>query len=102
MAYPLRVEAYRLRRGSGGAGAHRGGDGIERRVRVLVDADVSVIAERRAHGPGGRAGGADGPPGRTTLNGRALPAKWRGEVHAGDVIGIESPGGGGYGRRPRT
>jgi N-methylhydantoinase B len=97
-AYPLRVEAYRLRRGSGGAGAHRGGDGIERRVRVLVEADVSVIAERRAHGPKGRAGGADGAPGRTTLNGRTLPAKWRAEVEAGDVIGIESPGGGGYGR----
>ena len=96
-AYPLRVEAYRLRRGSGGAGTHRGGDGIERRVRVLVDADVSVIAERRAHGPSGRAGGGDGAPGRTTRNGEALPAKWRGALRAGDVIGIESPGGGGYG-----
>ena len=66
---------------------------------MLVEADVSVIAERRAHGPKeGRAGGADGAPGRTTLNGRTLPATWRAEVEAGDVIGIESPGGGGYGR----
>jgi len=97
VAYPLRVEAYRLRRGSGGAGGHRGGDGIERRVRVLVDAEISVIAERRRRGPSGRAGGGDGAPGRTTLNGRELPAKWRGEVRAGDVLGIESPGGGGYG-----
>ena len=96
-AYPLRVESYRLRRGSGGAGAHRGGDGVERRVRVLVDADVSVIAERRARGPAGRAGGADGAPGRTTLNGEPLPAKWRGAARAGDIIGIESPGGGGHG-----
>jgi N-methylhydantoinase B len=96
-AYPLRVEAYRLRRGSGGAGAHRGGDGVERRVRVLVDADASVIAERRAHGPAGRDGGADGAPGRTTLNGEPLPAKWRGTLHAGDVLGIETPGGGGHG-----
>src|SRR5690606_14584515 len=67
-AYPLRVEAYRVRRGSGGAGARRGGDGVERRIRVLVDAEGSVIAERRRRGPSGRAGGADGAPGRTTLN----------------------------------
>jgi N-methylhydantoinase B len=98
-AYPLRVEAYRLRRGSGGAGAHRGGDGVERRVRVLVDAEASVIAERRAHGPVGRDGGADGAPGRTTLNGEPLPAKWRGTLRAGDVLGIETPGGGGHGAR---
>jgi N-methylhydantoinase B len=96
-AYPLRVEAYRLRRGSGGAGAHRGGDGVERRVRVLADAEASVIAERRAHGPAGRDGGADGAPGRTTLNGEPLPAKWRGTLRAGDVLGIETPGGGGHG-----
>ncbi|HTI35171.1 MAG TPA: hydantoinase B/oxoprolinase family protein [Miltoncostaea sp.] len=96
-AYPLRVEAYRLRRGSGGAGAHRGGDGVERRVRVLVDAEASVIAERRAHGPAGRDGGSDGAHGRTTLNGEALPAKWRGPLRAGDVLGIETPGGGGFG-----
>lgn len=101
-AYPLRVEAYRLRRGSGGAGAHRGGDGVERAVRVLVDAEASVIAERRAHGPAGRDGGGDGAPGRTTLNGQALPAKWRGTLRAGDVLGIETPGGGGHGAPSRT
>jgi N-methylhydantoinase B len=99
-AYPLRVEAYRLRRGSGGAGAHRGGDGVERRVRVLVDADASVIAERRRRGPAGRDGGGDGAPGRTTLNGAELPAKWRGALRAGDVLGIETPGGGGHGPPP--
>jgi N-methylhydantoinase B len=99
-AYPLRVEAYRLRRGSGGAGAHRGGDGVARSVRVLVDAEASVIAERRAHGPAGRAGGAAGAPGRTTLNGAPLPAKWRGTLRAGDVLGIETPGGGGHGAAP--
>jgi N-methylhydantoinase B len=99
-AYPLRVEAYRLRRGSGGAGAHRGGDGVERRVRLLADADASVIAERRRRGPAGRDGGEDGAPGRTTLNGEQLPAKWRGLVRAGDVLGIETPGGGGHGAPP--
>jgi N-methylhydantoinase B len=102
VAYPLTVESYRLRRGTGGAGAHRGGDGVERRVRVLVDADVSVIAERRARGPAGREGGADGAPGRTSLNGRPLPAKWRGTLRPGDVIGIETPGGGGHGTPEET
>jgi N-methylhydantoinase B len=96
-AYPLRVEAYRLRRGSGGAGAHRGGDGVERRVRALVDVDASVIAERRRRAPAGRDGGADGASGRTTLDGEELPSKWRGTVRAGQVLGIETPGGGGHG-----
>jgi N-methylhydantoinase B len=96
-AYPVRVEAYRLRRGSGGAGAHHGGDGVERRVRALVDVDASVIAERRRRAPAGRDGGADGACGRTTLDGEELPSKWRGTVRAGQVLGIETPGGGGHG-----
>jgi N-methylhydantoinase B len=99
-AYPLRVEAYRLRRGSGGAGAHRGGDGVDRRLRVLVDAEASVIAERRRRAPAGRDGGGDGAVGRTTLDGRELPSKWRGTVRAGQVLGIETPGGGGHGTPP--
>jgi N-methylhydantoinase B len=101
-AYPLRVVRYRLRHGTGGAGAHRGGDGIERTIEVLADADVSVIAERRATGPAGRNGGHGGAAGRTTLNGRPLDAKWRGSLVPGDVIGIESPGGGGYGQPPES
>ncbi len=99
-AYPLRVLRYRLRRGTGGAGAHRGGDGIERAVQVLVDADVSVLAERRASGPRGARGGADGAPGETLVNGRPVPAKWRGRLRAGDVVTIASPGGGGHGPPP--
>ncbi|MGD9571017.1 MAG: hydantoinase B/oxoprolinase family protein [Thermoleophilia bacterium] len=99
-AYPLRVEAYRLRRGSGGDGARRGGDGVERRLRVLVDAEASVISERRRRGPAGRDGGADGAPGRNTLDGAELPSKWRGTVRAGQVLGIETPGGGGHGAPP--
>ncbi len=101
-AYPLRVEAYRVRRGTGGAGTHRGGDGVERRLRALAAAEASVIAERRRRGPSGRAGGADGAPGRTTLNGEPLPAKWSGRLRPGDVLGIETPGGGGYGPPPAT
>jgi N-methylhydantoinase B len=96
-AYPLRVERYRLRRGTGGAGAFRGGDGVERRLRVLVDAQASVLAERRRRGPSGRAGGRDGARGRTLLNDVELPSKWSGRLSAGDVLAVETPGGGGYG-----
>jgi N-methylhydantoinase B len=99
-AYPLRVESYRLRRGSGGAGHHRGGDGVERSIRLLVDAEASIIAERRRRAPAGRAGGRDGTPGRSSLNDETLPAKWRGTVRAGDVLRIETPGGGGHGPPP--
>ncbi len=98
VAYPLRVEAYAVRRGSGGAGRHRGGDGVVRRIRVLAPAEASVIAERRRRGPRGAEGGADGAPGRTLLNGEPLPAKWRGRLAAGDVIELQTPGGGGHGR----
>lgn len=97
VAYPVRVDAYRVRRGSGGAGTHRGGDGVERRLRALADMEASVIAERRAAGPRGAAGGADGAPGRTTVNGAPVAAKWRGRLSPGDVLGIETPGGGGWG-----
>src|SRR5205085_1800873 len=105
VAYPLRVEAYRVRRGSGGAGRHRGGDGVERRLRLLADAEVSVIAERRQSGPRGLAGGGDGAPGRTSVNGEPVPSKWRGRLVEGDVLSIETPGGGGHGApgsRPAT
>jgi N-methylhydantoinase B len=96
-AYPLRILRYRLRHGTGGAGRRRGGDGIERVVQVLVDTQVSVLAERRASGPPGRLGGAGGAPGRTSVNGEPVAAKWQGPLRAGDVIAIETPGGGGYG-----
>ncbi len=96
-AYPMRVVEYRLRAGSGGPGATHGGDGVVRSLRVLVDAHASVIAERRRRGPAGRAGGHGGAPGRTLRNGEPLPGKWQGPLDAGDVLTIETPGGGGYG-----
>ena len=96
-AYPLRVEEYRLRYGSGGDGEQRGGDGVVRSVRALTDMEASVIAERRRSRPAGRAGGEDGAPGETLLNGEPLPGKWIGPLRAGDVLTIATPGGGGYG-----
>jgi N-methylhydantoinase B len=97
LSYPLRVERWHLREGSGGAGAHRGGDGIVRELRVLEDCRLSVLAERRARAPRGADGGADGAPGRTLVNGEEQPAKVTRQLRAGDLVRIETPGGGGYG-----
>jgi N-methylhydantoinase B len=98
LAYPLRVERHELRLGSGGAGAHRGGDGVVRELRVLEDCRLSLVSERRAHAPQGANGGGSGAPGRNLLNGDELPAKVTRDVRAGDVIRVETPGGGGFGR----
>ena len=97
LEYPLRVERWELRRGSGGDGEHRGGDGIVRELRVLEDCRLSVLAERRRHGPHGAAGGEDGEPGRTLVNGEEQPPKLTRQLRAGDVMRIETPGGGGHG-----
>jgi N-methylhydantoinase B len=98
LQYPLRVERYGLRLGSGGAGRQRGGDGVVRELRVLEDCRLSVISERRANAPQGERGGASGSPGRNLLNGEPLPAKATVDLTAGDVVTIETPGGGGFGR----
>jgi len=97
LAYPLRVRRHLLRLGSGGAGAHRGGDGVVRELEALEPCRVSIISERRARSPQGAGGGSPGSPGRNLLNGRELPAKVTVDVSAGDVIRIETPGGGGWG-----
>jgi N-methylhydantoinase B len=98
--YPVRVERYGVRIGSGGAGRHRGGDGVVRVLRLLVDAQVSVITERRTTGPRGAAGGSDGAPGINRLDDLVLPGKWTGVVAAGSVVEIVTPGGGGWGPPP--
>jgi N-methylhydantoinase B/oxoprolinase/acetone carboxylase alpha subunit len=99
-AYPLRVVRYELRRGSGGAGAHRGGDGVVREIEALESMAFSLIGERRRHRPRGAAGGADGAAGRDSLNGAALPGKAIGSLQPGDRLRIETPGGGGHGPAP--
>jgi N-methylhydantoinase B len=100
LGYPLRVERHELRRGSGGAGRFRGGDGVVRELRVLEPCRLSLLTERRAHGPAGANGGGPGLPGRNLVNGRELPAKTTLDLEAGDLIRIETPGGGGYGATP--
>jgi len=96
-AYPLRVLRSERRRGSGGQGRWRGGDGVVRELQALEPMEFSLIAERRRHPPRGAAGGADGAAGRDTLDGRELPGKTVGSLSAGSVLRIETPGGGGYG-----
>ena len=99
--YPLRVRAYRIRRGSGGAGRHRGGDGIVREIELLAPCQITLLSDRRKRGPYGLARGRPGKPGRNSLlrRGRVirLPGKVAFDARAGDVLRIETPGGGGYG-----
>jgi len=99
LEYPLRVERWELRRGSSGDGAHRGGDGVVRELRVLEDCRLSVLAERRRHAPQGREGGEEGARGRTLVNGEEQPPKVTRRLRAGDLVRVETPGGGGYGSR---
>ena len=98
-AYPLRIDAYALRRGSGGAGARRGGDGVRRVYRALEPCTVTLLTERRRIAPRGARGGADGATGRNAVNGRVLPAKCRETLAAGSTLTIETPAGGGHGAR---
>jgi N-methylhydantoinase B len=98
LAYPLRVERYALRLGSGGAGVHRGGDGVVREIRALAPCRLSVLGDRRRHAPRGAHGGSDGARGRTLVNGEEIPGKDTRSLDAGDVVRTETPGGGGWGR----
>jgi N-methylhydantoinase B len=98
LAYPLRVERYEIRIGSGGAGAHAGGDGVVRELRVLDACRLSVLAQRRRSRPRGAAGASDGSAGRTLVRGDELPASASADLEPGDVVRIETPGGGGWGR----
>jgi N-methylhydantoinase B len=98
--FPLRVRRLGVRRGSGGEGRRRGGDGLVREIEALEPLSFSLISERRRMPPRGRDGGADGAPGRNLLNGEPLPGKAQGKMAAGDVLRIETPGGGGLGKRP--
>lgn len=102
-AYPLRVTRYSLRKGSGGEGMFRGGDGIVREVQLLSDAEVTLLADRRSRGPYGLDGGEDGAAGRTEIihNSGArdeLAGKCSVRLKKDDRIRIESPGGGGWGK----
>jgi N-methylhydantoinase B len=105
-AYPLRVREYRIRKGSGGKGKHKGGDGVIREIETLAPARMSLLADRRKRAPYGLSGGDDGKPGTAAIirkgirDGRSqkIGSKGSWELEAGDRVRIESPGGGGFGR----
>ena len=101
--YPMQVAAYSIRRGTGGAGKFRGGAGVIRALRLLTDAEVTILSDRRTQCPYGLQGGEPGKPGRNVLisggEERLLPGKVSLSMREGDVIRIETPGGGGYGKK---
>ncbi|HEY8585071.1 MAG TPA: hydantoinase B/oxoprolinase family protein, partial [Capillimicrobium sp.] len=96
-SFPLRVTRYEVRRGSGGEGAHRGGDGVVREVEALEEMTFSLITERRRHAPPGADGGRDGERGRNLVAGEELGPKAAGTLRPGDRLRLETPGGGGHG-----
>jgi len=96
MHYPLRVRRYAVRSDSGGAGEHRGGDGIVREYEFLEHTHLSILSERRQFGPWGLHGAGAGAKGQNLLNGSELPGKCNIEVNPGDRLTIKSPGGGGW------
>ena len=103
-ALPVRVRRYTLRRGSGGAGAFPGGDGIEREIEVLAPATLSLITERRLSRPYGTQGGDPGASGENWLlpggdeeAAQRLPDKCTVALQPGDVLRLLTPGGGGWG-----
>jgi N-methylhydantoinase B len=100
LEFPLRAVEYAVRRGSGGVGAHRGGDGVVRELEALDEMSYSLITERRRHAPRGADDGEPGRPGRNLLNGEELEPKASGMLRTGDRLRIETPGGGGHGRPP--
>jgi N-methylhydantoinase B len=100
LEFPLRVEEYSVRRGSGGNGRHAGGDGVVRSLRALEPMRFSLITERRRHPPPGADGGQPGSTGRNLLDGEELEPKATGSLGAGQLLRIETPGGGGHGAPP--
>jgi N-methylhydantoinase B len=102
LEHPLRVLKYALRTGSGGAGRHPGGNGVVRAYEALAPVEVSLISERRRHGPAGVAGGAPGKPGANRMNEDVLGGRAAVRLRPGDVLWIETPGGGGWGPGPEA
>jgi N-methylhydantoinase B len=101
-AYPFRVRRYAYRSGSGGEGRYRGGDGLVREIELLADSQVTLLCDRHRFPPYGLAGGQPGACGRTTVirsdgSKEVLPGKGSIRAKSGDVIVIETPGGGGWG-----
>jgi N-methylhydantoinase B len=100
LEHPARILRYAMREASGGAGVNRGGDGVIREFEALTEIEASLLTDRRRHGPEGSKGGAAGKPGANLKNGKSLPARAAVTLKKGDVLTIETPGGGGWGELP--
>jgi N-methylhydantoinase B len=102
-SYPFLVTEYSIRRGTGGKGSHRGGDGIVREIQLLANAELTVLSDRRKLRPYGLAGGEPGAAGRNILvragKPEPKPGKFTASLHEKDVVRIETPGGGGFGKK---
>ena len=103
--YPMRIERYEIVSGTGGKGRFRGGNGLRRDMRILCDATGTLMTDRRTHAPYGLAGGEPGKVGKNFLTRdgkrRALAGKVQLELKEGDVLSVQTPGGGGHGRRSK-
>jgi N-methylhydantoinase B len=97
LEHPMRIRVYALRGGSGGTGRHAGGEGVIREYEALAPLEASLITERRRRAPQGLEGGGSGTPGRNTLNGRPLGGRAAAALGPGDVLRVETPGGGAWG-----
>ena len=103
-AYPFRVRRYAYRKDSGGDGEYRGGDGLIREIELLADAQVTLLADRRAFSPYGLDSGEAGAPGKATITPAdgsqpvELPGKCSRKLQKGDILRLETPGGGGWGK----
>jgi N-methylhydantoinase B len=97
LEYPMRLRTYALRMDSGGRGTHRGGDGIVREYQSLADTEVSLISERRMYAPAGINQGEPGKAGVNLVNGESVGGRAAVRLEPGDVLRVETPGGGGWG-----
>jgi N-methylhydantoinase B len=97
LEHPMRLRSYALRDGSGGSGRHRGGNGVIREYQALEAMEVSLLCERRVYAPAGAEGGGDGKPGVNTVNGKSVGGRAAVHLEPGDVLRVETPGGGGWG-----
>ena len=102
-SYPFLVTEYSTRRGTGGQGRHRGGDGIVREIQLQSDAEITILSERRKLPPYGLGGGGPGAVGKNLIiRGEQKiekPGKFSASLQKDDIVRVETPGGGGYGRK---
>ena len=103
--FPFRIREYRLRNRSGGVGLNRGGDGIIRSYEMLAENDVTMLSERREYAPYGLQGGRPGKKGMNFVvvkgRNRRLPGKFSARLAKGEILRVETPGGGGWGKKGR-